>query len=100
MCFVQGLIFGILANSSAALLSLKVVQIMIGYTSIIFVTGVISDINVLMGNTSLAAVDKAIYSASDVLRAISDCNLLNHVMGQLPYMMTQPDLHLTPLGSS
>ena len=63
-------------------------------------TGAISEINVLMGNTSLAAVDNAMYSASVVLRAISDCNLLNHVMGQLPYMMTQPDLDLTPLGSS
>eukprot|EP00957_Ditylum_brightwellii_P084497 6425412-Ditylum_brightwellii.AAC.1 len=53
-----------------------------------------------MGNTSLAAVDKAMYSDFVVLRAISDCNLLNHVMGQLLYMMTQPDLDLTPLGSS
>lgn len=63
-------------------------------------TGDISEINVLIGNTSLEAVDNVIYSASVVLRAISDCNLLNHIMGQLPYMMTQPDLDLTPLGSS
>eukprot|EP00957_Ditylum_brightwellii_P168258 12809363-Ditylum_brightwellii.AAC.1 len=73
---------------------------MFGCTPVIFMTGAISEINILMGNTSLAAVDYAMYSASVVLRAISDCNLLNYVMGQLPYMMTQPDLDLTLLGSS
>eukprot|EP00957_Ditylum_brightwellii_P077027 5853899-Ditylum_brightwellii.AAC.1 len=73
---------------------------MFGCTSVIFMTGAISEINVVMGNTSLAVVDNAMYSASVVLRVISDCNLLNHVMGQLLYMMTQSDLDLTPLGSS
>eukprot|EP00957_Ditylum_brightwellii_P020203 1523669-Ditylum_brightwellii.AAC.1 len=71
---------------------------MFGCTSVIFMTDAISEINVLMGNTSLAAVNNAIYSASIVLRAISDCNLLNHFMGQLPCMTTQPDFDLTPLG--
>eukprot|EP00957_Ditylum_brightwellii_P008721 661711-Ditylum_brightwellii.AAC.1 len=59
-------------------------------------TGAISEINVLMGNTSPEAVDNAMYSASVVLRVISDYNLLNHVMEQLSYMMTQSDLDLTP----
>ena len=57
-------------------------------------------INSLKGRTSLAAVDKAMYSASVVLRVISVWSLDNQVIGLPPYLMTHPVLDLTELGSS
>ena len=88
MCLVLGPLLCILTSSSAPLLSSKTVHIMLGCASVICIIGTISEIRTLIGNTSLAAVDKAMYSDFFVLRAISDCNLPNHVMGQLPYTMT------------
>ena len=52
-----------------------------------------STINSLRTNTSLAAADKAIYSASIIDKAISIYSLLNHEIGQ-------PVLDLTELGYS
>eukprot|EP00957_Ditylum_brightwellii_P116128 8858199-Ditylum_brightwellii.AAC.1 len=58
---------------------------MSGSATSMFITGTISPIRVLIGSTSLAAVGSAILLWS----------LKNHVMGQLPYMITQPDLDET-----
>ena len=54
----------------------------------------------LNGRTSLAAVDRAIYSASVVLRAISVCRWLKYIMEHPAYLITQPVLDLTEFSSS
>ena len=71
MCFVLGLFSGTLANSSATILSSNSVQLMFNSACGVSIISLISKINSLNGRTSLVAVDKAIYSASVVLRAIS-----------------------------
>ena len=100
MCFVLGLCFGTLANSSAPLLSSNNVHLSFrsahGISSI-FDNSIIVD---LRGTNSLVAVDKAIYSASVVLSAISVCSLLAHAIGQFAYFMTYPVLDVTEIGSS
>ena len=86
MCLVLGLFLGTLANSSAPLLSSKSVHLICNFASVMFKICLISEINSLKGNTSLAAVDSAMYSASVVDRAISVCRRLNHVIGQPAYL--------------
>ena len=101
MCFVLGHVSGTLASSFEPLLSSKIVQFIFKVGSSVILTIVFNSIiNSLSGNISLAAVDKATYSVSVVLSAISVCNLLNHVMGQFGNMMTHPERERTPFGSS
>eukprot|EP00957_Ditylum_brightwellii_P181681 13840161-Ditylum_brightwellii.AAC.1 len=64
------------------------------------IIGAISLINDLIGKTALAAVDSTVYLASVVLKAISLWTQMNDMMGQFPYMITQPDLDQTLVGSS
>eukprot|EP00957_Ditylum_brightwellii_P164365 12513114-Ditylum_brightwellii.AAC.1 len=56
--------------------------------AMMFITGAISLICVLVGSTSLAAVDCAMCSASVVLKVISPWRQLHHVVGQLSCMIT------------
>ena len=71
MCLVLGLYFGTFASSSAPLLSSNRVHFIVNSVQDISNILDISNIRPLMGIRSLAAVDKAMYSASVVLRAIS-----------------------------
>ena len=60
----------------------------------------ISFISPIKGMASLIAVDKAIYSLSVVLRAISVCNLLPQVIGHPANIMMKPVLESTNSGES
>jgi len=51
------------------------------------------------GNTSLIDIDMPLYSASMVEVAISVCNLLDQMTGQLATHITKPVLDLMQLGS-
>ena len=53
----------------------------------------------LIGNSSLHAVHRAMYSASLVDNNISVCNLLNHRIGHPTNWMTHPVRDPTLLGS-
>ena len=66
----------------------------------IFRIGFYSKTNSLNGNTSLAAVDSAVYSASVVDIAISVWRRLAHVFGQPAYCIIHLVLYLTECGSS
>ena len=52
-----------------------------------------------IGISSLRLCDRAIYSASTVLSAISVCSLLVHSTGQFAYSITNPVLDLHIVGS-
>ena len=96
ICFVFGLFFGTLASSSAPLLSSKSVHLMFSFAFGIFRI----DFSSLCGRTSLAAVDKAMHSASVVLSTIYVCILLKYAIGQLAYLIMHPVLDLTEFSSS
>ena len=53
-----------------------------------------SFINSINGRTSRTACDRAIYSASVVLSAISVWSLLDHIIGQPAYIITKPVLDI------
>jgi hypothetical protein len=59
----------------------------------------ISVANILIGNTSLIAVDSALYSDSMVEVEMSVCNLLTHKTGQSAMKITYPVRLLTQDGS-
>ena len=63
-------------------------------------TSVSSLINAIRGIVSLIDCDKAMYSASVVLKDISDCNFECHMIGQPPKWITYPVLENTEEGSS
>ena len=73
---------------------------MLKSTSKILIIVLISSINSLRGNTSLATVLNVMYSDSVVNMAISVYNLLKYIMGYLAYSIIHPILDLIELGPS
>ena len=96
---VHGLVFRDLINSTQPLLSSKTVECAIVSPIRTFVSAAISLSNDYMGIESRMAWDKAIYSASIVLKVISVCSLDAHNAGQMAKRMTRPVLDLTEVGS-
>jgi hypothetical protein len=94
-------IFGTLAISTAPSLSLNILHLMIGVSTLSITPRVAASwANESNGITSLAEVDNAINSASVVESAISVCNLDPHNNGHLAYAITYPVQDLAVAGSS
>jgi hypothetical protein len=85
---VLGRIRGAEANSTQPLLSSKMVECAMVELTINLVAAESSWRRPHMGIKSLADCDRAMYSASVVLRAISDCNLEHHRTGQEAKVIT------------
>ena len=100
MCLVLGQILGSCANSSASLLSSKMVQWTLGGSSSMHNpcarASLRSPIN---GMTSFKLVDRAMYSASVVDMAVMVCILDAQVIGVPANCTIQPDRDLDVIGS-
>ena len=88
MCLVRGHNLGALANSRAPWLSLETVQWTLGTRDGILTSqDASSSISCIMKITSQRAVDRAIYLASVVNRAMIGCSLDDQQIGQLAKVM-------------
>ena len=100
MCFVLGVSLGAVAKINAPLLSSNTVEWRSPrFYNSNFIFILISLNNCCMGIISLIAVDSAMYSASSVDNAISDCNLEDQFTGHPAIVNTYPVLDLTHTGS-
>ena len=90
---------GALIKSTQLLLSSKTVEYVVEDPRVVLVVDIMSSSKYLKGSKSLIACDKAIYSASVVLKATSVCSLDAHKKGRLVNRMTYPFLDFTDDGS-
>ena len=97
MCFVLGVNLGELATTMQLPLSSQTVHLNTGFLVSRPNMPPISSINPRKGITSLIAVDKAMYSLSVALKAISVYNLLPQVMGHPAYIITNAIHKITGL---
>ena len=100
MCLVLGRILGRRANSSAPLLSSKMVQCILGgKLSMLTPCARASVRSPISGITFLRLVESAMYSASVVDMAVMVCILDPHVMGTPATRTIQPECDLAVIGS-
>ena len=100
MCFVRGVNFGLFATVMQISLSSQTVQRNTGSLVNIPNNPTVSFTRPRNGITSRIALDRAMYSLSVVLRAISVCNLLPQVIGHPAYTMEKPARDNTDSGLS
>ena len=92
-CLVRGLVLWFVAIFRQLMLSSNVLHTIFGVNLCMVIPLASNSRNKWMtAITSLNAVDKAIYSASVVLRAMSDCNFDFHINGHPAYEIQYPDL--------
>ena len=100
ICFVQGGIFGTLANLTAPLLYSNTLHFTLGrFDSMFNVFSNCSRCSIICV-ISLIACDSAMYSASAVDKDILDFNLDAHSIGQFLYLIIYPVRGYTESGSS
>ena len=87
MCLFRGVVFSVLDNSIAILLSSKTVHIIDLSQCLTSITACNSRINCIVVIASFNAVDGAISSSSVVHGAISFCDLDFQVIGQLSHLI-------------
>ena len=100
MCFVLGVNLGEVEIVIKLLLSSQTVHLKTGFLGINPNVPEISFIRPIKGITSLIAVNKAIYSLSVVLRAISVCSLLPQVIGHSENIIRKSVLDSTDPGQT
>ena len=100
MCFVRGRNFGKRANSNAPLLSSNTVQWILGGKLVILTPCSVASLSIpIKGMTSLRLVDKVMYSASVVDKAVIACILDAQVIGAPAEQITHPEQDLAVIGS-
>ena len=100
ICFVHGCNFGVHAISNAPQLSSKTLQWIFGIAGCDLISWeCISFMSSNIGISSRHAVDRAMYLASIVERAISICNLDSQVTGPPAYVMAHPECNFKVVGS-
>ena len=100
MCLVLRRYFEVFANSLAPSLSLNTLHLVVIFDTGSLINGANSTRSSLNSNKSLILWERAIYSASVVLRAILVWSLLTHIIGQPNKNITNPVRDQQPFGSS
>ena len=100
MCFALGVIFGVLVNLIAPLLSSNAVHFMILSQNGMSITAHVSFMKCDVGIVSLNAVDKAMHSTSAVDEEISVCVFYFQMMGHPECFIENPILERADSRSS